>query len=68
MAKRFRQIVDSINTLVKSGILGSDDEQFLKKALKDLKHSLSVKNTKKAEFIVNKICKRLLEIMHNINP
>lgn len=58
---RFQQIVDSINNLTKAGVLGSEDESFLKKALKDFEHSLSVKNRHKAEVIVNKICKRLLE-------
>lgn len=61
MANRFRQIVDSINSLAKAGVLGSEDESFLKKALKDFAHSLSVRNRRKAEVIVNKICKRLLE-------
>jgi hypothetical protein len=63
MATRFQQLVDSINRLVKSGVLGSEDERFLKKALKDFDHSLSVKNTRKAELSVNKICKKLLEKM-----
>ncbi|OGM29488.1 hypothetical protein A2630_00640 [Candidatus Woesebacteria bacterium RIFCSPHIGHO2_01_FULL_44_10] len=61
MAKRFQQIVDSINSLVKSGVLGSEDERFLKKALKDFNHSLSVRNHRKAKESVNKICKKLLE-------
>lgn len=63
MSKHFRQIVESINILVKTGALGSEDGQFLKKALKDVRHSLSVKNTRKAESNINDFCKRLLERM-----
>lgn len=63
MANRFQQIVDSINSLVKSGVLGSEDELFLKKALKDFGHAMSVKNFQAIENSVNKICKRLLEKM-----
>ena len=61
MANRFQQIVDSVNSLAKAGVLGSEDEEFLKKALQDFAHSLRVNNRRKAEVIVNKICKRLLE-------
>ena len=63
MANRFQQIVYLINSLVKSGVLGSEDELFLKKALKDFRHAMSVKDSQKIEKSVNKICKRLLEKM-----
>lgn len=59
----FQKIVDNINSLVKSGVLGSEDELFLKKALKDFKHALRVKDSQEIEKSVNKFCKRLLERM-----
>lgn len=63
MANRFQQIIDSINNLAKSGVLESEDELFLKKALKDFRHALSVKNSLKIEKSVDKFCKKLLEKM-----
>ena len=63
MAKRFQQVVDSINNLAKSGVLELEDKLFLKKALKDFRHALSVKNSLQIEKSVNKICKKLLEKM-----
>ncbi len=68
MANRFQKTVDNINSLVKSGVLESEDERFLKKALKDFKHALSVKDSQQAEKSVNKFCKRLLEIMQELQP
>lgn len=63
MSSYFQKIVDSINILVKSEVLGSEDELYLKKALKDFRHALSVKNYQEIEKSVNKFCKRLLEKM-----
>jgi len=63
MTKRFQQVIDYINNLVKSGVLKSEDELFLKKALNDFNHALSVRNKRKAQESVNKICKKLLEKM-----
>lgn len=63
MTNYFQKIVDSINSLVKSGVLGSEDELFLKKALKDFRHAISVKDFQAIDKSVNKICKRLLEKM-----
>ncbi len=63
MANRFQQIVDNINSLVKSGALGSEDQLFLKKALKDFGHAISVKDSQAIEKSINKICKKLLEKM-----
>ena len=63
MGNYFQKIGDNINSLVKSGVLGSEDELFLKKALKDFRHAMSVRDSQEIEKSVNKICKRLLEKM-----
>lgn len=63
MAKRLKQLVETINKLIKSGMLGKEDELFLRKALKDLGHALSVKDPRKIEDSVNRICKVFLEKM-----
>jgi len=63
MANYLQKIGDIIKKLVKSGVLGSEDELFLKKVLKDFRHAISVKDSQAIEKSVNKICKRLLEKM-----
>ncbi|MFA7315941.1 MAG: hypothetical protein WC059_04050 [Candidatus Paceibacterota bacterium] len=60
MSKKFAELVDSINSLTKSGALELEDKLFLQKALRDLGQAISVKDFKKVEKIVNNISKALL--------
>lgn len=67
MSKQFRQVIESINILVKTGAIGSEDGRFFKKALSGVRHSLSVKNTQKAESQISDFCKRLLEKLRQVS-
>jgi len=60
---KIKAIIDSIDGLAKMGIVSSDEQTALKKAVSDLHHAISIKDYSEIEKAVGKIAKLLLRKM-----